>query len=215
MKKKIIVLLLMILSRFLLADNIDLVYMHRWEEKVRVMIGEDKFSKAESEARKLIKKYPESSLGYSYLGESIRFKDVEQAEKFQKKALELNPDNDYAHANLALIYSYLNQKEKALYHIERAKRYRINDLSSIERIGYALYKIGEIDEAIIFNQETIYKNPNNLMAYYVLGLCCLEKKDLDRSLEIADFLLRRNNKIILFKDFKKRVMEEVKRNENS
>ena len=60
-------------------------------------------------------------------------------------------------------------------------------------IGLALFKNGNLDEAIILLESTIKDNPSFVDAYINLALCYKEQKDYTRALSSLDNALKLNS----------------------
>ncbi|WP_208020435.1 tetratricopeptide repeat protein [Vibrio viridaestus] len=104
-----------------------------------------------------------TNMGYSY----YMSKDYDEAQRTTLAALKLDPNNEKAQNNLALIYLAKNQPQKALSlfmnHMEKPQ--------ALNNVGYFLMLQGHPEEAVPYLQQAINENP----LYYQLANENLER----------------------------------------
>jgi tetratricopeptide (TPR) repeat protein len=154
------------------------------------------------ELRKAIEKlkvaleYPELSLvlqihsllllGYLY----TELKDYENAEKYLKEAIEMNPKSSTAYSALGYVYYELKKYDLAIYHFKKAIQLDPNNASAHNNLGYTYLELGiNLSEALNECKKATSLNPKSAAyhdslgwAYYNLGNYKAAAKELEEAL---------------------------------
>lgn len=93
---------------------------------------------------------------------------IEEAARFGRKALELEPDSAAGHLILGRILTEQLNSEEAAFHWRRAAELQPNGGAVSLEKGLALNTIGQFDEAILELRSSIESNPNQGTAYQSL-----------------------------------------------
>jgi adenylate cyclase len=84
---------------------------------------------------------------------------LERAVDFGKKAIALDDSSSYAHANLARIYSWLKEHDKAISEAEKAVSLAPNSAYAYNALGFVLEFAGRHQEAISFFKKSLRLSP--------------------------------------------------------
>ena len=119
----------------------------------------------EKKTRKLIDKYPKTSVLYNILGVVLQKKNnFDKAILNLKKAINLQPNFDQAHNNLGNILKNTGKFEEAVNCYREALKINPNYAEAYSNLGNALTEIGKIEEAIVNHQKALKLNPKYKMA---------------------------------------------------
>jgi tetratricopeptide (TPR) repeat protein len=129
---------------------------------------------------------------YSYVrkGElSAIYCDTDDAINSFNKALELNPDNYWAHMGLGLLFHDKGQYSSAVEHYKKAYGLEPRNAAINQELGLALYKQNQFKESIFYlsealrygQDETISENFNPAVAGYYLGCALIENGQIDEA----------------------------------
>ncbi|MFC1839555.1 tetratricopeptide repeat protein [Thermodesulfobacteriota bacterium] len=96
-------------------------------------------------------------------GRAILFQDGKEDEAMShfKKALEINPESEYAHTNIGILLAGEGKLEEAVSQFSRALSIQPYDEQAHFNLGLALSQQGKIDEAIKHYKEALQINPAN------------------------------------------------------
>ncbi len=126
--------------------------------------------------------------------------DIDAAEPYARRAVEIDPDYAEGHAVLAHILAWRSWNgwtddfkqtaRDALHHCERAQRLGANDPSVLTDVGFSLWWLGRHDEAVPKLQRAATLNPNSpiTVAMYGYSLCAQGKPD--EGLEFCEMAFR-------------------------
>lgn len=119
----------------------------------------------EKKTRKLIDKYPKTSVLYNILGVVLQKKNnFDKAILNLKKAINLQPNFDQAHNNLGNILKNTGKFEEAVNCYREALKINPNYAEAYSNLGNALTEIGKIEEAIVNHQKALKLNPKYKIA---------------------------------------------------
>ena len=108
-------------------------------------------------------------------------KNFEMAEKYYRKALEVDANFAPAANNLAyLLVEYKQEVDVALGFAQDAKERFPEDPGIMDTMGWIYYKKGRYDMAIMEFEDSLKKLPQNAVVHYHLGLA-YHKKGYDDS----------------------------------
>lgn len=118
---------------------------------------------------------------YKYGDALARGKQMEEAVRHLKKAVELQPREIEFRARLASVYENMGQREDALREYETTLQ--INpDMPLIHtNVGLLLYNENRIEEAMEHLNRAVDLNPENFDAYSYLGTIYAKKEEYDRA----------------------------------
>jgi len=122
---------------------------------------------------------------YSYFRagiSSLRVDDPEGAEQGYRKALQLNPGNVKAHADLAYILLNRGAIDEGMMHVNEALRLDPNNVEARFNLGLGMVRQKRTDEAIGHFSRVIQLKPDYVEAHYQLGLLLAEKKNVDEAI---------------------------------
>ena len=87
-----------------------------------------------------------SNLGAAHMGSD----EYEQAEKYLKRAFEMQPENPACYKNLAILYRQMKRDNDAVYHFEKYLDLRPGDLETMQSYALYLTSLGRWQEAAAF-----------------------------------------------------------------
>ena len=109
-----------------------------------------------------------------------------------RKALEADPNNAGALNNLAYdLANVTDQLDDALRYAQQAKELDPNSVAVEDTIGWALYRKGLYDSALVHLQNAVAKQPTALLKYH-LAMAYLKAGDLQRGQRMLDEARRIN-----------------------
>ena len=112
----------------------------------------------------------------------LNFGELEKAEIFTRKAIELNPNYAMAYSNLGGIIKDLGKLQEAELSTRKAIELKPNFADAYYSMGNILRDLGKLQEAELSQRKAIELKPNFAKAYETLGLVLLEKNEYDLSL---------------------------------
>ncbi len=113
-------------------------------------------------------------------------KKYKEAEKFCRKAIELDPQNAIAHNYVGVVYNSLGNYEEAKNFCQKAIDLDSYLSSAYDNLGYALNKLGKYDEAIESHKKANALDPNDSNPYYNLACAYSFKEDKDNALKCLE-----------------------------
>jgi len=160
------------------------------EYKARLLISQNKYKSAYKILLDMIKKDKDNPVYYTMIGFCLeKMGHEDKAEIAYKKAISLNPKSFDSYNNLAYLYIKSNKSlEKALKYAEKAYKIKPNSPSIMDTYGFALFKNGDIINALKIYQEILPNFPGDAMIYYHLGLvlnAAGEKEEAKKALKNA------------------------------
>jgi tetratricopeptide (TPR) repeat protein len=133
----------------------------------------------EQKLKELLKRYPNDTQLWAFLGVVFSYYDTEEALKDFEKAVEINPNNAYAYSGMAGLYYDQGKYDKNL---EMAKKaYDLAPWDSLLQHNYAnaLYAEGRYQDAIAEYEDLTYWDPQHMWAYNDLAQLYRLTGDLD------------------------------------
>jgi len=144
-------------------------------------------SRGLAEARRAIELDPKLSQGFAVLGlleQYIRW-DWEASEKAYRKAIELSPNNAFAHLHYSLLLTYIKRLDQADEMIERALELNPLDIFFQHVYGMRLKFLGRHQEALDQLRGVIARAPGMQMAHLVRWGALTRLGRYDEALEAA------------------------------
>ena len=151
------------------------------------MDKKDKDRKKYFEAlQEIARKYPEEKrihfdLGLYYMGKNMN----DEAEGELKKAIELDRRYGYALNQLAYLYSYKNDFEKALEYFRRYAAVSPGDANPFDSMGEMYFRMGKLDESIEKFKEALEVKPDFASSWKISYIYAL-KEEYEEALKWAD-----------------------------
>jgi len=125
------------------------------------------FEKAKEIFEKLIKLNPTNPSNYNILANILRDKsppDLEKAETYYKKAIELSEGFIAAYTNLAFLYQSQNKLDQAIDILTKGLEKNPDDISLLLSLASSYEMKGEKEEAKKIYQKVLEIDPNNPVA---------------------------------------------------
>ena len=105
--------------------------------------------------------------------------DLAEAEKYLRRAVEFNPQNDVFQSNLALILARQGNLTEATDHFRRALEINPKDPATLNNMGIALAQQGRLDEAIEYFSRSLKIKPNDASGHTNMANLLLNRGDLE------------------------------------
>ena len=99
------------------------------------------------------------------------------------QALEVRPDNYYAHFSLGRVYLQHGRRDDAMTHLERALELAPWFAEGHDAMGLAYARGGQLDAAVTKHLEALRRQPGLLAARFNLGLAYEQRGDLDLAVQ--------------------------------
>ncbi|MBD1140127.1 tetratricopeptide repeat protein [Pelagibacterales bacterium SAG-MED38] len=122
---------------------------------------------------------PIYNLGDSYL----KNKEHDEALKYFTKASELQPKNFIVHFRIGYLFMQKQNWDKALLYFNKSKDLNDKFPKTFFNIAIILNLLNKKKESILFFKSYIKLQPNDLEAYYSLGICYREIGDIQMAEE--------------------------------
>ena len=148
-----------------------------WEGEIHKLMLKNEFSKAEKEAKKMFKKYPQNAEVLNILGViNIESGNSDKAEYYYKKALELEPEKAVYHSNIARVYLEKGSY-KAIEEMKIALKFEPDSVKYMLILGYCYSLFDDFDKAIQVTGKALKKDPQNVDALHSIGAYYAMKKN--------------------------------------
>ncbi|MEW5819792.1 MAG: tetratricopeptide repeat protein [Cyanobacteriota bacterium] len=134
------------------------------------------FNKSINLDNKYYPSYYNIGLAYELMGE------ISNAATAYTESIKVKPTLA-AYLSLSLMLYKLGNYSQSTYNIEKAKVIASNNAESFNNIGYALFKIGKVNDAIEFYYKAVDKDPGYSIAYYNLGVVHSKIGEIDQAIE--------------------------------
>jgi len=128
------------------------------------------FAGAETQLRKVVRRYPGAFFGWFNLGNAVRDQGrLEEAAKIFERAVQLGPDNPDAHTNFGSALHQLQRFDEALNHYRAAIRLRPADATGHCNLASALIDLGRYAEGEAAAREALRIDPPSVPAHSMLA----------------------------------------------
>ena len=142
-------------------------------------------------SKKLLKKYPNFSPIYNFLGLSHReLGNIKLAEKIFLEGYYKDPNNPGILINLGAIYRLKRDRENSIKFFKDAMKINPNDIALLVNYGNALSDFNKVKESIIFYEKAMSIDENNQTilinlssAYQILGKFKESRKLLNQTIQ--------------------------------
>lgn len=133
----------------------------------------------EQKLKELLKRYPNDTQLWAFLGVVFSYYDTEEALKDFEKAVEINPDNAFAYSGMASIYYDQGKYDKNLEMAKKAYNLAPWDSSLEHNYANALYAEERYKDAIALYEDLTSWDPQHIWAYHDLAQLYRLTGDLD------------------------------------
>jgi len=152
------------------------------------------FQTASQMYRQYLSLKPEDDYVWCALGESqLRNGEVINSVESFKKAAKLSPKKGLYFKELAVAFYYLEEYEKVIAAVTKAKDLGKTDSVTYSIWGKALLELGNVNEAIIILDHALKANKNNLLAKYFLAESLIKNNEPENAIGFLDEII--NSKI--------------------
>lgn len=160
----------------------DDIWLH--SELACCLGGMGNLKKAIAELKKAIKMGREDGWIYGKLG--LAYKELEEYDKALKyylKGLKIEPDNTYLITEIAWLYDNpLDDLEKGLEYLNKAKELGRDDIWLNSEIGYCLNRLGNPEEALLYLNRAIELGRNDSWIIIEKGLAFKNSNEFEEAL---------------------------------
>ena len=120
-------------------------------------------------------------MGFLYMGRRQHLKAI----RYFKRALEVKPEFHICRNNLGVAYLYLERWQEAadVFHELTTTTLYTSPWLAYANLGWALYQMGEVEEAIEQTEMAVFLNPKMCLASNNLGLMYAERATYDKALQ--------------------------------
>ena len=115
----------------------------------------------------------------------------EDAERYLRKAIELNPENANYHCLLGATLTKRERFEEAIFEFEEASRLAPNNPEILRNLGWAIFMKGDIDQGRALIERSLELDPENVLALCDLAVVLMRGLQYQK----AERLLKKAQKI--------------------
>ena len=120
-----------------------------------------------------------NNLGAACIGS----KEYDKAEKYLKRALELQPENPGCYKNLSVLYRKMNRDKEACFNFEKYLDLRPDDLDTLQSYALYLTKLGRWKEAATFLTKLTQEVSDTAPIYFLLAQVQVQNGQQEKALE--------------------------------
>lgn len=184
--------------------------------KVEIYVFEDKLIEADKLLNELYGLDPMNEEIFIQKANIFSKKDDhEQAIEVLKKALELTDDVVDLYSLIGMEYLFLDKFEEAKEYFMKCLEEDLEDYSSLYNIIYCFEFLNQTDEAVVYLNEFLDKNPYCEVAWHQLGKQYYTLKNYKKSLTAFDFAIISDDTFVGAYLEKGKVLEKLKRFEEA
>jgi tetratricopeptide (TPR) repeat protein len=184
--------------------------------KVEIYVFEDKLTEADKLLNELYSLDPMNEEIFIQKANVFSKKDDhEQAIQVLKKALELTDDVVDLYSLIGMEYLFLDKFEEAKGFFMKCLDEDLEDYSSLYNIIYCFEFLNQTDEAVIYLNEFLDKNPYCEVAWHQLGKQYYTLKNYKKSLTAFDFAIISDDTFVGAYLERGKVLEKLKRFEEA
>ena len=152
-------------------DPKDLIEFYRKDQQLAELIHQENYDDARSLGGAMLRQRPDYVAAHLQMAEiAFAEDDLALAKDSYARAVELDPENEKAHSNLAIVYRMLGELDAAVAHFRRALEIEPNFVEAKSRLAQSLTEQGRLDEAVDLLRESAASEPNSAKAAAQLGL---------------------------------------------
>ncbi len=121
--------------------------------------------------KKYLKKYSNSYEIKNIIGMSlVALEQYQEAEKYYKESISINPNISVTHGNLANLFSSLKKNNEALDCYKKAIELDPNNFNAINNLGILYHNLGDNQESIAtYKQALLLNHKNKYLAHFNIG----------------------------------------------
>ncbi len=184
--------------------------------KVEIYVFEDKLIEADKLLNELYGLDPMNEEIFIQKANIFSKKDDhEQAIEVLKKALELTDDVVDLYSLIGMEYLFLDKFEEAKEYFMKCLEEDLEDYSSLYNIIYCFEFLNQTDEAVVYLNEFLDKNPYCEVAWHQLGKQYYTLKNYKKSLTAFDFAIISDDTFVGAYLERGKVLEKLKRFEEA
>jgi len=184
--------------------------------KVEIYVFEDKLTEADKLLNELYSLDPMNEEIFIQKANVFSKKDDhEQAIQVLKKALELTDDVVDLYSLIGMEYLFLDKFEEAKGFFMKCLDEDLEDYSSLYNIIYCFEFLNQTDEAVVYLNEFLDKNPYCEVAWHQLGKQYYTLKNYKKSLTAFDFAIISDDTFVGAYLERGKVLEKLKRFEEA
>ena len=160
--------------------------------KAQTQLELDQASEAKKTLTTLLTAYPQSSLGWYYLGRVEQaLRNIQASESSFKKAMQLKSNFIQAELSLAFLYEESSKTDKAV-ELYKSIFEQTQDLTAANRLVTIYLKQEKFKEALPYLESIENMDAEDLNAQVKLGLVYMELKKLDQAEKVFKSILAKN-----------------------
>jgi len=160
-------------------DPKDLIEFYRKDQQLAELIHQENYHDARSLGEAMLRQRPDYVAAHLQMAEiAFAEDDLALAKDSYARAVELDPENEKAHSNLAIVYRMLGELDAAVTHFRRALEIEPNFAEAKSRLAQSLSEQGHLDEAVDLLRESAASEPNSAKAAAQLGLALATQGNL-------------------------------------
>ena len=149
-----------------------------------ILYEQRKYNKAMEEAKKIIRKNPDSYQAYYFIGKTlIELKKYKQAQDYLNKALRINPNFHIARIHLGEAYFEAGQYKIALKIYKQVEKADPSNVDAVLDIGETYFQLENYDLAEKYLQKAIRMDPEYFSPYNEMGNLYLLRNDYNQAIE--------------------------------
>lgn len=163
------------------------------KDRLKEMYSQGKYLEAGKILEKLIEIIKGDRLYDLYIGLASCYKmqeRYEEAEKLLKKAIEINPENNWAYTDLVILYRDQRRFKEAVKHFKKINNNSSLDYGFYIEIGYCYRDMGEYGKAEQMFKKALEINPKYEPAYTELGGLFIEQARSNDINELAEKIIK-------------------------
>lgn len=176
------------------SDNAEVEFADNVNNAVALLTGDDESVQLGLQALQALQKGNETSpeVPYNIGVAQLKLENERAAQKSFERAIEIDPTFSKAWFNLGVMLERQRQYEAAISIYEEGLTHSETDPDLSAGKISCLRKMGRLDDSIVYAQEVLRKNANNVAAYSEVGSVYLEQGNLDKALFVLQQAAARN-----------------------
>lgn len=176
------------------SDDAEVEFADNVNNAVALLTGDDESVQLGLQALQALQKGNETSpeVPYNIGVAQLKLENERAAQKSFEQAIEIDPTFSKAWFNLGVMLERQRQYEAAMSVYEEGLTHSETDPDLSAGKISCLRKMGRLDDSIVYAQEVLRKNANNVAAYSEVGAVYLEQGNLDKALFVLQQAAARN-----------------------
>ena len=176
------------------SKNAEVEFADKVNNAVALLTGDDSSVQLGLQALQALQKGNETSpeVPYNIGVAQLQLENERAAQKSFERAIELDPTFSKAWFNLGVMLERQRKYEDAMAIYEEGLTHSETDPDLSAGKISCLRKMGRLEDAIVYAQEVLRKNANNVAAYSEVGAVYMEQGKLDKALFVLQQASARN-----------------------